>query len=65
MAATEVLNGDAADMALEIQELSEMVSQQVNEILEEASLDEASQGRKAPKTFVAYRIPMAGVRYYF
>ena len=65
MAATEVLNGDAADMALEIQELSEMVSQQVNEILEEASLDEASQARKAPKTFVAYRIPMAGVRYYF
>ena len=60
MVATEVLNGDATDMALEIQVLSEMVSQQVNEILEEAS-----QERKAPKTFVAYRIPMAGVRYYF
>ena len=42
-----------------------MVTQQVNEILEEASLEEASQERKAPKTFVAYRIPMAGVRYYF
>ena len=65
MVATEVLNGDATDMALEIQVLSEMVSQQVNEILEEASMEEASQERKAPKAFVAYRIPMAGVRYYF
>ena len=60
MAATEIRNGDAAEMVLEVQELSEMVTQQVNEILEEAS-----QEREAPKTFVAYRIPMAGVRYYF
>ena len=59
MAATEVRNGNTAVMEREVQELSNKVTQQVNEILEEAGKD------KAPKTYVAYRMPMAGVRYYF
>lgn len=59
MDATEIRNENTAVMEREVQELSDKVARQVNEILEEASKEQA------PKTFVAYRVPMAGVRYYF
>ena len=59
MAATEVRNENATVMEREVREISDQVARQVNEILEEAGKDQA------PKTFVAYRVPMAGVRYYF
>jgi len=59
MAATEVRNENIAVVEREVQELSDKATRQVNQILEEASKEQA------PKTFVAYRMPMAGVRYYF
>ena len=59
MAATVVRNENIAVAEREVQELSDKVTQQVNEILEESGKEHA------PKTVVAYRIPMAGVRYYF
>ena len=59
MAATEVRNDNTAVMEREVQEPSDKVSRQVNEILEEAGKEQA------PRTFVAYRVSMAGVRYYF
>ena len=59
MGATEVRNENTAVMEREVQDLSDKVSQQVNEILEEARKEQA------PKTFLSYRVPMAGVRYYF
>ena len=59
MAATEVRNENTAVVEREVQELSVKVTQQVNEILEEVGKEQA------PKTFVSYRVPMAGVRYYF
>ena len=59
MAATEIRNENTAVVELEVQELSDKVTQQVNEILEEAGKEQA------PRTYVAYRVPMPGVRYYF
>ena len=59
MAATEVRNENTAVMEREVHQLSDKVSRQVNEILEEAGKEQAS------RTFVAYSVPMAGVRYYF
>ena len=58
MAATEIRNGAVADR--EVQELNGRAARQVNAILEQASRE-----KEEPKTFVAYRVPMAGVRYYF
>ena len=60
MAATEIRNGNSAMMDRETQELRDKVTQQVNEILEEAS-----RQKKVPKTYLAYRMPSPGVRYYF
>ena len=60
MAANEIRNGNNAVMEREVQELSDKVAQQVSEILEEAS-----QVKQAPRPAVAYRVPTAGVRYYF
>ena len=59
MAATEIRNGNGAVMEREVQEISDKVTRQVNNILEEASKEQA------PKTYVVYRVPSAGVRYYF
>ena len=59
MAATEVRKQNAAVIERETQELSDKVTRQVNEILEEAGKEQT------PRTFIAYRMPMAGVRYYF
>ena len=59
MAATEIRNGNGAVMEREVQEISDKVTRQVNDILEEASKEQA------PKTYVVYRVPAAGVRYYF
>ncbi len=60
MAAIEIRNGNSAMIDRETQELRDKVTQQVNEILEEAS-----RQKKVPKTYLAYRMPSPGVRYYF
>ena len=60
MAATEVRNGNSAVMEREVQQLSDKVAQQVSEVLEEAS-----QTKQAPRPALVYRVPAAGVRYYF
>ena len=59
MAATEIRNENTGVMEREVRDLNDKVTRQVNEILEDAGKD------KAPKTYMAYRVPMAGVRYYF
>ena len=60
MAATEIRNDNGAVMEREAQEISGKVAQQVSEILEDAS-----QEKKVPRTYLAYRVPSPGVRYYF
>ncbi len=59
MAAAEIRNGNGAVMEREVQEISDKVTRQVNDILEDAGKEQA------PKTYVVYRVPSAGVRYYF
>ena len=59
MAATEIRNENTPVMEREVQELSGRVTQQVKEILEEARMEQV------PRTYLVYRMPSAGVRYYF
>ena len=60
MAATEIRNRQTETPESKAQELSDRVAQQVTEILEEAT-----QREKVPQPVLAYRVPAAGVRYYF
>ena len=60
MAANEIRNDNSAVAEREVQELSDKVAQQVSEILEEAS-----KVKPAPRPAMVYRVPAAGVRYYF
>ena len=57
MAATEFTIRPEAETR--VQKLSDKVTRQVSEILGEASR------YQAPKTYMVYRMPAAGVRYYF
>ena len=60
MATTEIWNENTAVVESEVRELSDRVAQQVSEILEEAV-----QLKVVPRPVVSYRVPAAGVRYYF
>ena len=60
MATTEIRNGNGAVMEREAQPVNGRVAQQVSKILEEAS-----QRETVPRPVLAYRVPMAGVRYFF
>ena len=58
MAATELTNRPEAETR--VQELSDKVNRQVSDILEQARRTE-----RVAKPVLAYRVPSAGVRYYF
>ena len=61
MATTETRNGTPEAVKERLaQELSDKVTRQVSEILEEADRE-----KKVRQPALAYRIPSAGVRYYF
>ena len=60
MKANKIRNGNVGVMEPLVQDLNSKVAKQVSDILEEAS-----EERKAPRTTLVYRVPMAGVRYYF
>ncbi len=60
MTANEIVNSNGAVMEREVGDLNSKAAQQVSEILEEAIKE-----RKAPRPAMVYRVPAAGVRYYF
>ncbi len=60
MTANDIVNSNGAVMEREVEDLNSKAAQQVSEILDEASLE-----RKVPRPIMAYRVPAAGVRYYF
>ena len=62
MAATAIRNRPAAAEETP-QALSDKVSQQVSDILDEAQRQE--QARQETRPAIAYRVPAPGVRYYF
>ncbi len=60
MAAAELQNRPTATAEANAAELSVKVAEQVSEILEEAR-----KWERIPRPAVSYRVPSAGVRYYF